>query len=129
MSEPEVLAAVDAIIDDFGHHRRDAYFAGFAEDATFVFHTGRGRLESRADYEAEWDRWEREEGFRVLACHSSARRLQQIGDDVAIFTHDVETELADGEGSITLQERETIVLQRRDGRWLCVHEHLSGRDA
>ena len=129
MSEPEVLAAVDAIIDDFGHHRRDAYFAGFAEDATFVFHTGRGRLESRADYEAEWDRWERDEDFRVLACRSSARRVQQIGVDVAIFTHDVETELADGEGSVTLQERETIVLHRRDGRWLCVHEHLSGRDA
>jgi ketosteroid isomerase-like protein len=129
MSAHGALAAVDAIIDDFAHHRRDAYFAGFAEDATFVFHTGRGRLDTRAAYEAEWLRWERDEGFQVLACRSSGRRLQEVGDDVAIFTHDVDTDLADGDGSITLHERETIVLQRRGDRWLCVHEHLSGRDA
>ena len=128
MSTQEILEAVDAIIDDFGHHRREAYFAGFAADATFVFHAGSGRLDSRAAYEAEWSRWERDEGFRVLVCRSSARRVQEVGADVAIFTHDVETELLDGDGSITLHERETMVLQRRDGRWVCVHEHLSGRD-
>lgn len=129
MSREEVFEAVDAIIDDFGHHRREAYFSAFADDATFVFHTGSGRLESRAAYEAEWSRWERDEGFRVLACRSTARRLQAVGEDVAIFTHDVETDLADGDGSITLHERETMVLHRRNGRWLCVHEHLSGRNA
>ena len=129
MSEQEaVLAAVDRIIDDFGHHRRDAYFAGFADDATFAFHTSPARLESRAEYEAEWDKWE-QDGFRVLACRSTARRVQLLGDDVAVFTHDVETELADGEGRTTTTERETIVMQRRDGAWLAVHEHLSPREA
>lgn len=128
MSDPDVLTAVQAIVDDYGHHRRDAYFARFAEDATFVFHTVADRLESRAAFEAEWDRAEREDGFRVLACRSSNGRVQRLSQDVAVFTHDVTTELADGDGSATVTERETIVMQRREGRWLCVHEHLSSRE-
>ena len=52
--ERAVLAAVDKIIDDFGHHRREAYFSGFDEEATFVFHTSEKRLESRAEYEEVW---------------------------------------------------------------------------
>ena len=40
----------------------------------------------------------------------------------------METELADGDGRATLQERETIVMQRRDGAWIGVHERLSPRE-
>jgi ketosteroid isomerase-like protein len=127
-AEREVLLAVDAIIDNFAHHRRDAYFAGFAADATFVFHISAARLESREEYEREWARWEREDGFRVLSCDSTARRLQRICDDVAIFTHDVRTRVATDDGPVDQQERETIVMQRGAGGWLCIHEHLSGRD-
>ncbi|MGH1525225.1 nuclear transport factor 2 family protein [Leifsonia sp. L25] len=125
--EREVLAAVDRIVDDFGNHRRDAYFSGFADDATFVMHTHPVRLESRAEYEAAWGTWERD-GFQVLGCRSTGRRVQFAGDDVAIFTHDVETELADGDSRTTVRERETIVMQRRDGSWTCIHEHLSPRE-
>lgn len=127
MSERDVLEAVDRIIDDFGNHRRDAYFAGFAEDATFLLHTAPARLESRAAYQAAWDGWEAD-GFQVLDCRSTARRVQLLGDDVAVFTHDVTTDLADVDGRTTVLERETIIMQRRDGVWLAVHEHLSPRD-
>jgi ketosteroid isomerase-like protein len=127
-AQQEVLQAVDAIIDNFANHRREAYFAGFAADATFVFHTSGARLESREEYEREWASWERDDGFRVVSCASTARRLQFAADDIAIFTHDVQTRVTSHDGTADQQERETIVMQRRDGRWLCIHEHLSGRD-
>ena len=122
--ENEALAAADAIIDDFGHHRRERYFAGFDADATFVFYTHPKRLESRSEYEALWREWEDEHGFRVHGCASSNRRVQLVGD-TAVFTHDVLTDATfDGErGSTT--ERESIVLTKRAGAWRAVHEHLS----
>lgn len=125
--ESGALAAVDTIIDNFGHNRRDAYFAGFAEDATFIFHTSPKRLDSRAEYEALWAGWERDNAFAVVSCTSTDRRIQLFGE-TAIFTHTVET-TASVDGDLGTQlERETIVMQRRDESWLCVHEHLSGLD-
>lgn len=122
----EVLAAADAIVDDFAHHRTEAYFAGFAEDATFVFHTADRRLGSRAEYEALWAQWEREDGFRVHACRSSDRLVQLLGD-TAIFTHAVDSRIELGGQVDDVTERETIVFARRGGRWVAVHEHLSPR--
>ena len=120
----EALAAADAIIDDFGHHRRDAYFAGFAPEASFMFHTVPERLETRAAYEELWKDWEQTHGFRVLGCTSANRRLQLFGT-VAVFSHDVTTELESDGTRETQHERETIVLENQGGRWLGVHEHLS----
>ena len=122
----DVLAAADAIVDDFANHRTEAYFAGFAEDATFVFHTADRRLESRAEYEALWAQWESEDGFRVHACRSSDRRVQLL-DGVAIFTHSVDSRIELGGSIDDVTERETIVFALRDGRWVAVHEHLSPR--
>lgn len=126
-TEREVLAAVDAIIDDYAHHRRDAYFSGFATDATFVFHTSPHRLEDRAEYERLWQSWEEESGFRVVNCESSNRRLQLFGD-IAVFSHDVDTTISFDGKLEDSAERETIVMARRDDGWSCIHEHLSGRD-
>lgn len=123
--EAEVLDAAAALVAAFGSHDRDGYFAAFAPDATFLFHTTPGLLGSRAAYEAEWAAWEAA-GFRVLACASSDRHVQVLGADVAVFTHAVRTRTRDGEGEHDLAERETIVFRRAaDGRWLGVHEHLS----
>jgi ketosteroid isomerase-like protein len=126
-AETDALAAIDSVIDDFGRNRRDAYFAGFAPDATFLFHTTPKRLESRAEYEALWDEWVRDSGFEVLACESTERRIQ-IFDGIAIFSHSVKTRLRVEGAEETQHERETIVAELRDGQWLCVHEHLSGLD-
>lgn len=124
--ELEALAAVDRIIDDFGNHRPDAYFAGFAADATFIFHNVPHRLESRDAYRALWNDWEAD-GFRVITCMSSNRRIEVAGP-CAIFSHDVDT-VADVSGSRQLsRERETIVLALRGERWFAIHEHLSIRE-
>ena len=125
-SEADALAAADRIIDDFGHHHRDAYFAGFAREATFLFHNVDHRLDSRAAYEELWAEWETE-GFRVRACRSSNRRVQLLGS-VAVFSHDVDTESELAGVAETTHERETIVLALIDRVWLGVHEHLSKRE-
>ena len=120
----EVLAAADHLVEVFGQHDADAYFACFAEDATFVFYNHPVRLESRAAWEALWHEWEAE-GFRVLGCRSTGRLVQMLSDGTAVFSHSVETEATiAGETSIS-HERETIVFNRVDGHWLAVHEHLS----
>lgn len=124
----EVRAAAATLMAAWGEHRRDDYFACFTEDATFIFHSTPERLESRAAYEALWDRWEREDGFRVLASSASEIEIHPVGDDVGIYVHDVDTTLGLHTGEEQLAERETIVFARRpDGRWLAVHEHLSPR--
>ena len=119
-----VVDASKAIVSAFGQDDPDAYFKLFAPDATFIFHTTQRRLEDRRAYELEWATWRRDLGFRVRSCTSSNQRVQLFGE-AAILSHDVRTEITTNEGDATLMERETIVFQRRGGRWIAVHEHLS----
>ena len=124
MSE-EVEEAVHDLVTAFGDGRLDDYFACFAPDATFVFHTTPGRLGSTDEYRDLWARWVADDGFRVRSCRTTDTNVQDLGD-VAIVTHSVETEIETNDGSATEFERETIVFARQaDGRWLAVHEHLS----
>jgi ketosteroid isomerase-like protein len=125
--EAEVLAAAAALVDAFGSGRVQEYFACFAPEATFVFHSEPARLGSREEYRTLWEGWEREDGFRVLECTSSGASVLVVAPDVAVFTHDVDTQVSTNAGSDRMAERETIVFARRDGRWLAVHEHLSPR--
>ncbi len=121
----DVRAAAARCIGAFGQHRRDDYFACFAPEATFIFHTTPVILSSRAAWMAAWDRLEREDGFRVLACVSRDQRVQLYGD-TAVFTHRVTTRSRTNDGESTAEERETIVYHRApDGPWMAVHEHLS----
>ncbi|AHY45630.1 SnoaL-like domain [Rubrobacter radiotolerans] len=127
MSHPDesaVLASADRLVRAFGEGRVEDYFACFHPEATFVFYTSYRRLESRAEWRELWDELAREEGFRVLECESSARRVQLFGD-AAVFTHDVRTRVSTHAGEETLDERETIIFVREDGEWFAVHEHLS----
>ena len=124
-AEDEVRRAADALISAFGRGDLDAYFACFADDATFLFHTTDRLLTSSEEYRREWARWVSEDGFRVLGCVTRDRVVQLL-DDAAVLTHRVRTTVTTHEGEAVLQERETIVFARRDdGRWLAVHEHLS----
>ena len=124
-TQSAVLDAADALVSAFGRHDREAYFAAFAPEATFLFYNLDRPLDSRAAYEAEWALWETRDGFRVLDCRSTDRRVQMLGD-VAVFTHSVETDVSAGGETVTNNERETIVFSRApSGRWLAVHEHLS----
>lgn len=120
-----VTAAADRLVEAFGRHDVEAYFAAFAENATFIFHNLDRVLTSRDAYRAEWRLWEERDGFRVLGCHSSEQRIQLAGD-TAIFTHRVETQVELGGEPMETEERETIVFQQdQQGAWLAVHEHLS----
>ena len=121
----EVLAAAAKIVDDFGHHRTADYFAGFANDATFMFYTHTERLDSRAAYEQLWQKWESEDGFKVHACRSSNQMVQLLGEDAAVFTHLVSSDIEFGGDVSTVEERETIVFAKQGSHWLAVHEHLS----
>ncbi len=120
-----VTAAADRLVEAFGRHDVEAYFAAFAENATFIFHNLDRVLTSRDAYRAEWRLWEERDGFRVLGCRSSEQRIQLAGD-TAIFTHRVETQVELGGEPMETEERETIVFQQdQHGAWLAVHEHLS----
>ena len=124
-TESAVLTAADILVSAFARHDRAAYFAAFAPEATFLFYNLDRTLDDRAAYEAEWALWETRDGFRVLGCRSTDRKVRLVGD-VAIFTHAVETDVSVGGETVTNNERETIVFSRdAAGRWLAVHEHLS----
>lgn len=120
----EIERAAEKLVDAFAATDTAGYFAAFAEDATFVFHTEARRLENRAAYESLWNSW-LEDGWRVVSCTSSNPRIQLLGS-TAVFTHDVETVTRTGDGpGETTHERETIVFHRSGGSVTAVHEHLS----
>ncbi|MER6267773.1 nuclear transport factor 2 family protein [Streptomyces sp900105755] len=124
-AEQQVLQAAGDLVAAFAEERLDDYFAAFAADATFVFHTTDRRIESVAEYRRVRARWAADDDFRVLKCLSSDHRVQ-LWEDTAVFTHTVATDVSTRAGTATLHERETIVFRRTaDGRWLAVHEHLS----
>ena len=121
----EVARAAKAIVQAYGDHETETYFAAFHPEATFVFYTSPERLGSRDEFRAEWERWEREDGFRVVSCRSFDQHVQVWGD-AAVFTHTIESTVRTLAGDETPVERETIVFARSEnGRWLAVHEHLS----
>jgi ketosteroid isomerase-like protein len=121
----EVLDAADSMILAFSKHDRENYFAAFSEQATFYFHNLDRLLKSRAEYESEWKTWERVHQFHIRACRSSERNIQMLGN-VAVFTHEVSTDINFDSEQVTSHERETIIFACNDaGRWLGVHEHLS----
>lgn len=108
----EVLDAAADLVSAFARNDRDAYFGAFSAHASFVFYTLPEPLLSRDAYQVLWDSWRRDEGFEVLSCTSSNAFVNLQGD-VAIFIHDVATELRmNGEQSFS-QERETIVFKRQ----------------
>jgi ketosteroid isomerase-like protein len=124
--ETAVRRAAEELVAAFGAHDTAGYFARFAPEATYVFHTTPDRLPDRASYERLWEQWEREDGFRVHGCSSSAADVRLHGG-VGIFVHDVATDLELGGARSIVRERETIVFERRGAGWLAVHEHLSPR--
>ncbi|KAA6433881.1 nuclear transport factor 2 family protein [Agrococcus sediminis] len=119
----EVEAAADAIVEAFAATDGPRYFAAFAADASFVFHTEPARLDDRAAYERLWQEWV-DSGWRVVACSSSDRLVQPL-PGAAVFTHTVDTTVETGEGRESYRERESIVFAVDGDRLVAVHEHLS----
>ncbi|AUF96866.1 DUF4440 domain-containing protein [Pseudomonas sp. 02C 26] len=125
-STAAVLDAAKALISVFGAHDTAAYFAGFSEDASFIFYYEDKPLRDLNAYRKEWKRWEDDHDFAVKGCRSLNQIVQFVTPDVAVFLHDVETDIVYDGTLNTRFERETILFrQQPDGRWLAVHEHLS----
>ena len=131
MSAHEVLKAAADLVAAFARNDRAAYFGAFTADASFVFYTLPQPLLSRDAYQALWDSWRQDEGFEVLSCTSS-NAVVSLQGNLAIFIHDVATELRMNGEEFFSQERETIVFKRQgsrteqqEGPWLACHEHLS----
>jgi ketosteroid isomerase-like protein len=119
----EVEAAAAAIVDAFAATDGERYFALFAADASFVFHTEPSRLDSRAEYERLWSSWV-ESGWRVVSCGSSERLVQPLPGG-GVFSHTVDTTVETSEGRESYRERESIVFAFDGDRLVAVHEHLS----
>lgn len=124
MSADDVRAAAASVVAAFSRHDTEAYFAGFAPEATFIFHSTPEVLDSRDAYRSLWSTWE-SEGFHVLDCVSSNGEVRMLGEDVGVFFHDVATSIDMAGERLESRERETIVFQRVGDAWLAVHEHLS----
>lgn len=122
-NETDVLEAASAIVDAFAATDGERYFALFAPDATFVFHTEPERLDDRAAYELLWEDWVAR-GWRVKSCESSNQRVQLLTGG-AVFTHSVSTTAITADGPESYRERETIVFRSTDVGLVAVHEHLS----
>ena len=122
-SRDQVEAAASAIVDAFAATDGDRYFAAFAPDASFVFHSEPSRLDDRAAYERLWAEWV-EGGWRVVSCTSSDRHVQSYPGG-AVFTHSVDTSVETPDGGESYRERETIVFRVDGDGLVAVHEHLS----
>lgn len=124
-ADTTVLEAAAEIVAAFGSHNKDRYFSCFSPAATFIFYSSDKPFASRREYEDEWDSWEKG-GFRVHGCFSSEAKVTLHADSqIAIFTHTVRTESSISGERMTIGERETIVFEKNDERWLAIHEHLS----
>ena len=126
--EAKVLAAATELVDAFATTDGERYFATFAPDATFVFHTEPERLPDRAAYERIWAGWI-ESGWHVVSCVSSDQLVQPFPGG-AVFSHTVDTTVDTGAGTESYRERETIVFRVTDSAdtgsgLVAVHEHLS----
>ncbi|WP_146341306.1 nuclear transport factor 2 family protein [Nesterenkonia sp. NBAIMH1] len=126
-SVTDVEAAAERIVDAFAANDGPRYFAGFAPEATFIFHPEPQRLASRDAYEQLWNSW-RADGWRVVSCASTDPHVQTFAGG-AVFSHTVHTAVETPQGPESYRERETIVFALQDGRLLAVHEHLSAHDA
>lgn len=122
-SHDAIQLAANHVIETFGRFDRDEYFACFDPEAIVTFYYQTTPL-TVPEYQGLWREWE-SSGFRVLRCVSSNPVIMRIAEDVALFIHDVHTDVVDQSIPKTLHERESIVFRRRHDRWLVVHEHLS----
>lgn len=113
------------LVGHFGSGRVSEYFQCFSESADFIFYTHTERLKSRKAYQDLWKTWESEMNFKVLSCTSTDQDIKLVGDDVAILTHNVSTDISTNDGVDTVAERETIVFELVNGSWIAIHEHLS----
>lgn len=123
----DIAAAAQAIVTAYAANDEADYFARFAPDCSFAFHTD-GVIHTERDAWQQGWRELRAEGWEVVDCHSLVSHIQLIPEG-GIFVHELETTARTGADTEIYRERETIVFTLRDGELLAIHEHLSTIDA
>ncbi|HWO69487.1 MAG TPA: nuclear transport factor 2 family protein [Actinomycetota bacterium] len=122
--DAEVLATVEGLEARLDAGDLDAYFAGFAPDATFLFYNEERRLESTAEYRALLEERIAGSGLRFLDRLRSEVRVQRW-EDVAVVTFlDEATYEWEGDRETT-RGRASWVLRRDGERWVVIHVHIS----
>lgn len=120
----EIAEAAARIVTAFAANDEAAYFATFAPDCSFVFHTDAEIHRTRDEWHAGW----RElvaGGWRVESCRTLESFVTLVGDG-GVFCHVLETVAGTPDAMETYRERETIVFARDEaGELIAVHEHLS----
>ena len=120
------MAAASRLLNHFAQGDVEGYFACFAPEATFVFHSVPERFPSTQAYREAWYQWVKDLDLQILGCDSFEQEVHLIAPEVALFVHCVRVHASTRAGKETRNERETIVFARqKDGRWLGMHEHLS----
>jgi len=122
--DAEVLATVEGLEARLDAGDLDAYFAGFAPDATFVFHDEERRLESPGEYRALLEERIAGSGLRFLDRRRSEVRVQRWEDGAVVSFLDEATYEWEGDRETT-RGRASWVLRREGGRWVVVHVHIS----
>jgi ketosteroid isomerase-like protein len=123
----DIRVAAQRVIDAFGRFDQETYFGCFDPDAIVSFYY-EPKVLTLVEYRAIWRDWE-QSGFRVLTCESSNQLIVEVADNVGLLVHDVRTEVVERGENKTLNERESILLRKRDRDWLVIHEHLSRPEA
>lgn len=121
--DDEIRSAAQSIVHAFRDNDEDAYFAGFADDCSFAFHTDPAPLLGAEAWRTAW-RELQASGWRVTECRTLWDHVQAVGDG-GVYLHELETTAGEPGALETYRERESIVFGRRDGRLVAVHEHLS----
>lgn len=120
----EITEAAARIVAAFAANDEDAYFATFAPDCSFVFHTDAEIHRTRDEWRAGW-RALAASGWRVESCRTLESFVTPVGDG-GVFCHVLETTAGTPDALETYRERETIVFARdAAGALTAVHEHLS----
>lgn len=119
----DIRGAAQGIVRAFRNNDEDEYFAGFADDCSFAFHTDPAPLLGADAWREGW-RELQASGWRVKDCRTLCDHVQVIGDG-GVYLHELETTAGEPGAIETYRERESIVFARRDGRLVAVHEHLS----
>lgn len=124
-TEQQVIAVLDEWAAAYDRKDPDAYAATFSEDDdVLLFGTGSDEVVAGRDKIAELLQRDFEEADQ-LRVRLGDLHVSEAGEVAWAATHNAVVEVSAGGQDQTIPLRLTAVLQRRDGRWLIQHAHVS----
>ncbi len=118
----DLESAIRQSWDDFAKHKKSAYAADIAEDATEVWTDGKG-VHDRAAVLREMD------NVNLKSHALSDFKVTLLGPDAALVTYRAKVEGGNGERTFNSDMDVTAVEVKRDGKWKELRYHESERVA